>query len=241
MKKHLFIALLCLQPLWSLAQTPLTTAGDCSGYYYLTDHAAIEMTTYGEDGTPSVTVSSVISKVSAIPGGTASDFQTVVKDKDGNVLDQGSGTAKCQQGKLSIDMHQSMPSASMTQFQHMRVKADPSYIQYPSDMAVGQSLPDASYHMDIYKKESDKRFATVDYTISKRKVAGQETVTTAAGSWNCFKITSDMTMRIKIGIGIPMRFHVTEWFAPGFGIVKTADYNKKGKKMGYTELTAMKK
>jgi hypothetical protein len=234
MDKYLFIFLICLLPLSSTAQ-------NCGGYYYLTNQAEIQMTTYGEDGTATVTVSSRISKVTAIAGGTASNFQTIVKDKDGKILDQGSGTAKCQQGKLSVDMRQSIPSGSTKQFQDMEVKADQSYIVYPSDMNVGQSLPDAFYHMEIYKKESDKVFATVDYTVNNRKVTGKEKVTPAAGTWDCFKITSDMKMNMKIGIGIPFRFKVTEYFAPDFGIVKILDYNKNGKKMGYTELTAFSK
>ena len=31
-----------------------------------------------------------------------------------------------------------------------------------------------------------------------------------------------------------------QWFAPGFGIVKTADYNRGGKEVGSTVLTAFK-
>lgn len=212
MKKQLFTSIICMLPLSVFAQ-------NCGGYYYLTSHAAVQMTTYDEDDMPSVVVTSHIAKVSAIPGGTASDFHTTVKDKDGNILDQGSGTAKCRQGKLSVDMRQSIPSGSMKQFQNMQVKSDPSYIEYPSTMSVGQNLPDASCHMEMDKKETGKRFATVDYTVSNRKVAGKEKVTTPAGAWDCFKITSNMKMIMKIGIGIPLRFKVTEYFAPDFGIV----------------------
>jgi len=39
---------------------------------------------------------------------------------------------------------------------------------------------------------------------------------------------------MKIGIGIPMRAEVTEWFAPGFGVVKS-DANG-----ATTEITSVK-
>lgn len=234
MKKYFIILLIALLPLSVFAQ-------NCGGYYYLQDHSEIQMTSYDRDGKPSVVVTSRITGVSSIPGGIKSNFQTTVKDKDGQLMDQGQGTMKCLHGNLSVDMRQSMPSGSMKQFQNMRVKADEAYIVYPADMRVGQALPDASYHMEIYKNESDKRFATIDYTVSKRKVAGKEQVTTPAGSWNCFKITSSMTMKITIGIAIPMRFEVTEWFAPDFGIVKTEDDRRNGKQVGSMELTRIKK
>lgn len=234
MKKRLLFPIICLLPAYVFAQ-------DCGGYYYLQNHAVVQMTSYDQDGVPGVVVTSHISGVSAIPGGVTSNFQTTVKDKNGNVMDQGQGTMKCLHGNLSVDMKQSMPSGSLSQFKNMRVKADQAYLVYPSTMDVGQSLPDATSHMEMYKKETGKRFATIDYTVSDRKVAGKEQIKTPAGSWDCLKITSNMTMRIKIGIGIPMRFKVTEWFAPGFGIVKTVDYNKKGKEIGSMALTALKK
>lgn len=234
MRNYFLLACVLLFPSFVFAQS-------CSGYYYLRDHTEIEMTTYDRQGDPAVVVTSRVADVSSVPGGEESKFESTVKDKDGKVLEQGSGTAKCLQGNLSVDMRATMPSGSMKQFQNMQMKADVSYLEYPSNMSVGQVLPDASFHMEIYKKESSRRFATVDYTISNRKVEGKEEITTSAGKWNCFKISYDLKMRMKIGIGIPMQFTVTEWFAPGFGIVKTEDYSRKGKNMGSTVLTALKK
>jgi hypothetical protein len=70
--------------------------------------------------------------------------------------------------------------------------------------------------------------------MTKRKVEGRESVTTPAGTWNCFKITYHSKMIFKMGIGIPMNMDVTEWWAPGFGVVKTESDS------GKTEITAIK-
>jgi hypothetical protein len=49
-------------------------------------------------------------------------------------------------------------------------------------------------------------------------------------------------MKIKMGgIGIPMNMKTTEWFVPNFGIVKTETFNKKGKLVGSSLLTKLKK
>lgn len=234
MKKYLLLVSSLVFPSFAFAQ-------NCSGYYYLQNHTEVQMTTYDKHGKPAVVVTSRITDAKSIPGGMQSNFQSTIKDQDGNVIEEGNGTMKCDHGNLSIDMKQAMPSSSMKQFEDMRVKADEAYLTYPATMNIGQNLPGATFHMEMYKKANNKRFATVDYTISKRKVEGKETVSTPAGNWNCFKITYNMVMKIKIGIGIPMHFTVTEWFAPDFGIVKTTDYNKKGEVIGSTELTSLKK
>jgi hypothetical protein len=71
--------------------------------------------------------------------------------------------------------------------------------------------------------------------IINRKVVGKEQVTTAAGSWDCYKISSNTKMKIKtMGIGVPMNMDVTEWFAPGFGVVKTLS------KYGETAITSIR-
>ncbi len=57
-----------------------------------------------------------------------------------------------------------------------------------------------------------------------------------------FKISYNGLFRMQMsGIGIPMNMVVTEWFVPGFGIVKTESYNKNGKLMGSSMLTSIKK
>jgi hypothetical protein len=76
---------------------------------------------------------------------------------------------------------------------------------------------------------------TVSMTISDRKVEGKESVTTAAGTWDCFKISYKSKMVVKTaGIGIPVNIEGNEWYAPGVGVVKTQS------KSGGTAITAIK-
>jgi len=233
MKKILSICLLLL---------PAILFGqECGGYFYLQKNATIQMSSFNKNNEPGVVVTSHVLSVSPTSGGVTSDFTTTIKDQKGAVLDQAKGQMNCENGNLMVSMRQSIPASSLKEFQNMRVEASEGSLAYPSSMQVGQHLSGASFHMDIYKNESAKKFATVSYTISDRTVTGKESLTTPAGNWDCLKISYKMVMKVKIGIGIPTRFNVVEWFVPGFGIVKTADYNKKGKLIGYTELTMLKK
>ena len=76
---------------------------------------------------------------------------------------------------------------------------------------------------------------TLTMNVTNRKVEGKESITTPAGTWDCFKITSKSKIHMKMGpIGVPMNFDSTEWFAPGFGVVKTES------KHGETLITSVK-
>ena len=100
-------------------------------------------------------------------------------------------------------------------------------------MDIGDALKDAKMHLDMENASGMKQ--SVDMEVFDRKVVAKEKVTTPAGSWDCFKITYKSKMRIKtMGIGMPMNIEGTEWFAPGFGVVKTES------KHGGTEIVAIR-
>ena len=131
-----------------------------------------------------------------------------------------------------VDMKMSMP---MQQGQNYEtdVQADDIYMEYPSSMNVGDQLKDATMHMEMNNASGMKQ--TIDMEVTDRKVEGKESVTTAAGTWDCYKITQKTKMRIKtMGIGMPMNIETTEWYAPGFGVVKTESKN------GKTEIVSVK-
>ena len=110
-------------------------------------------------------------------------------------------------------------------------KAQSFYVEYPAMMKVGDNLKDASMEMTMDNKGMQQ---TMSMTVTNRKVEGQEKITTPAGSWDCFKITNHTKVVTKVmGMGIPINMDLTEWYAPGFGVVKSQS------KYGGTEITAI--
>jgi len=107
-----------------------------------------------------------------------------------------------------------------------------AYLGYPPNMKVGDALEDGEFDSDI--KTQSGLGAHLEVNIKNRKVEGKESVTTPAGTWDCFKISYHSKIVVKIGIGIPVNSDVTEWYAPGFGIVKSESGG------GGTEITALK-
>ena len=77
---------------------------------------------------------------------------------------------------------------------------------------------------------------TFTFNLWEGKVKGTESITTPAGTFDCFKLT--YTMKINMGAD-SQKYYVTEWYAKGIGLVKSVNADKKGNVISSEELTAM--
>jgi len=118
-----------------------------------------------------------------------------------------------------MDMKMLIPSTQQEQMGDMSAMGTVSFIQYPITINEGDRLNDASFAADFASSSGLK--GNISITVTNRKVVAKESVTTPAGTWDCLKITYHSKMILKIGFGIPVNTDVTEWYAPGFGVVKT--------------------
>jgi hypothetical protein len=214
------------------------SAQDCKNYYYMTNNAEVQMTMYDKNGAKSGMQTWKISGVKKDGNAFHSTIVSTLRDEKGKEIATGNGAYKCDGGKLMADMRMSLPQDQAKQLK-MDAELTDSYIEYPSSMKEGMDLPDALLNMDM---NNNGMASNVNFELKNRKVVGKEKITSDAGSWDAFKITYDAVMKIKMaGIGIPMNMKTTEWYVPNFGIVKTETFSKKGKLMGSSLLTGIKK
>jgi len=213
-------------------------AQDCKNYYYMINNAEVQMTMYDKNGVKSGTMTWKISGVKKDGTAFSSAVVSTLSDEKGAEIAKGNGLYKCDGGRLMADMRMSLPQDQAKQLK-MNASLNDSYIEYPVSMQEGMQLPDGLLSMDM---NNNGMASNMNFEIRNRKVVGKEKITSEAGSWDAYKITYDAVMKIKMaGIGIPMNMKTTEWFVPNFGIVKTETFNKKGKKMGSSLLTKLKK
>lgn len=213
------------------------SAQDCKNYYYMLNNAEVEMTMFDAKGTAvAKNVYNVLS-VSKEGAASVSDFTSTLKDVKGKTISSGKGKFKCDGGEIMIDMKMSLPS--LPQLQDMKMESDGNaFLNYPAHLKEGQSLPDGAFEMSSNANGMDM---SLQYKVTDRKVTGKEKVTTAGGSWDCYKITYNMSLSMKMmGMNIPVEMVAAEWFAPGFGVVKT-ETSKDGKLAGHMEITHVKK
>ena len=207
-------------------------AQDCSKYYFMQENKTVEMTIYNKKGDPNGKQIYNVNGVSNSGGITTANVNTEMFDRKGKSVAKSSGKYECKGGVVMVNMKMMIPSAQMEQFGKADVKADDVYIEYPSSMKAGDALKDANFNIDM---DQGGLKQTLILNISNRKVEGKESVTTPAGTWDCFKISYKAKLTIKTaGIGIPMNIDGTEWYAPDFGVVKTES------KQGGTAITSIK-
>ena len=206
---------------------------DCANYYYLQNNKTIEMTISNKNGKESGKMTYVVSDSKKNGSAVTATINSEFVDAKGKTITKATNNVKCENGVMQMNMKTFIPAAQMEQMKSGTATANDVYLEYPANMNVGDQLKDGQFNMD-YESASGLK-SSIEISITERKVEGKESVTTPAGTWECYKITSENKIVSKIaGIGIPIRMSVTEWYAPGFGVIKTES------KTGKTEITSIK-
>jgi len=226
MKKYLFISAACI------FLTLTLSAQDCKTYLFLQKNKVVEMTIYNKKGETNGRKVYQVSDVATTGGVTSGNLATEMFDKNGKSMAKATSTVRCDGGVMMIDMKMMMPQEHQEKYGNMEAKADDVYLEYPSGMHVGDALKDGTMSMEM---NNNGMHQTLKMTVRERKIQSRESVTTSAGTWDCYKISFKCKMGVKMGpINIPFNFEGTEWYSPGFGVVKSES------KYGGTAITSIK-
>ena len=222
-----------LLPVIFLFSSFISYSQNCSDFYYMQNNKTIEMTIYNKKGKEAGKNVYTTSNVSKSGNTTTSTVKSEFIDTKGKSVMQATNQVKCVGGVMMMDMKMFIPSGQQQQMGTAASgTASDVYLEYPANMKEGDALKDGNFSMNF--TSSAGMSGSVSVNITERKVQGKESVTTPGGTWNAFKITSKQKIHMKLLIGIPMNMEVTEWYAPGFGVVKSESGGAK------TEITAIK-
>ncbi len=226
MKKALFILSIMLFLFWNM------DAQDCSKFYPMTEGATFQYTNYNKKGKTDGIADYKITEVSNNGGSTQATMSIALKDEKGKEIYNSSYSFSCADNKVSIDYESLFPENMIEQMGDMEMEITGTDIEIPNNLTVGESLPDANVSMTMSVAGMNMK-TTVN--ILNRKVEKKETVTTAAGEFDCYVIYSDSQTQ---AMGMNRTFPSRLWLAEGVGMVKQETYKKDGDIMGSTELTA---
>lgn len=205
---------------------------DCQQYFFLQKNKTIEMTIYNKKGEPNGKQVYQVTDVTTAGGATSGAIASEMFDRKGKSIAKSNSAIKCTGGVMMLDMKLMLPQQQSEQFSKADAKVDNVYIEYPAGMKAGDVLKDGTLEAQMNNNGLQQ---TLTMVVSDRKVEGQESVTTPAGTWNCFKISYKAKITVKTGpIGIPFNIEGEEWYAPGFGVVKTQS------KYGSTAITSIR-
>lgn len=208
----------------------------CNEFYQLTAGSEWVMESYDAKGKMTGRNEQKVISFESQANSFIATVHSVIYDKKGKEVMQGNLDFKCEKGTMVVDMRNFINEEQMKMFQSYEMQVEAENLEVPSNLSVGQSLKDGSVTMTASNSPIPMNMSV---TITERKVEAKETVTTPAGTFESYKITSKSIVNSKMGIGMTFEFTTIEWLAPKVAVVKSESY-KKGKLQGYTLLTSRK-
>lgn len=205
---------------------------DCRSSYFLQQNKTVDLAIYNKRGDDNGMISYKILSVSAKGQATTGVVKSDMLDKTKKTISSSLNNVKCENGIMFMDMKLFLPQQQAEQFAKADTKAKNAYLEYPIAAKPGDQLKDGNFEI-VTDKNGLKQ--TLKMHIYNRQVTGTQKITTAAGSWDCLVITYQTKLDMQTGpIAVPLTFDTTEWYAPGFGIVKSVGKN------GSMELVAVR-
>lgn len=225
----------------AVASENVSASAGCSKLILFHKGAIIEGTSYdaaGKETSKTTTTVADVKDENGILIATSSALMnsSATGDKTINLV------YKCDGNNLYMDI-----TSMLQNFEGLNhLKGDIKPIQFPINISVGQKLPDASYTISM-----DRGAVKMDITATykNRIVAAKEKITTTAGSWDCYKVTTDIgsdvqgldaeTKKIMDAVKEKMKMSMTMWYNPELGIVRMEMYHS-GKLNIRTDITSVK-
>jgi hypothetical protein len=202
-----------------------------SGYMPFHQGTSFELTSYNQKGKLTSSVQHSIKDVASFSGGYRATVETEVMDDKGKSLMDGQYTIDCDEDGITLDVSSLLNSQTLTALSAMEVAVSGEGLFIPNTLHAGQTLPDASMHMQA--SMNGMTLFKLNMNITDRSVTASGSVTTPAGTFDCMKIVQTTSID---GLG-KSTYNSASWFAKGVGMVRTENYDKKGALESYTELT----
>lgn len=162
-------------------------------------------------------------------------FSSQSLDEKGKEIGNGQMEVKCEDGVFYFDMKNYLDDQMMEAYKDMQVEIESNNaMQFPGSIDIGASLPDANIVVRI-SNQGISMFS-LSINITNRKIEGKETITTPAGSYDCFKMTYDIESKTVMTV----KMKGIDWFAENVGTVRSESLDKNGKLQGYTVLESIK-
>ncbi len=204
----------------------------CNEYYVMQDGSSWEYQTFNPKGKVTGKNQQKVTAFSKNANGYVATVNSVMFDEKGKEVMKGDMEFKCENGTMYMDMRNFISEEQLKAFSSYEMKVEATSLQIPSTLSAGESLSDGKLTITASGAPFPMKMIV---TITDRKVEAKETITTPAGTFDCYKITSKMILENHMGIKITNQLATVEWIAPKVGTVKSESFNK-GKSAGYTVL-----
>jgi hypothetical protein len=210
-------------------------AQDCKMFFPSEKGTEMTMKSYnGKDKLTGSTINKILDK--QVDGNKIKViFSSRSLDEKGKETGNGQMEVKCEDGVFYIDMKNFLDDQMMEAYKDMQVEIETNNaMQFPGSIDIGMPLPDANILIKI-SNQGIPMF-TLSVNITNRKIESKETITTPAGSYECYKMSYDVETKTMMTV----KTKGIDWFTENVGTVRSESLDKNGKLMGYTVLESIK-
>lgn len=211
--------------------------GQCNEFYQFNEGDQWEMATFNAKDKPTGKTQQNVKSLEKTGNGYNAIVTSMHYDEKGKELMRSDLEFKCTDGTIYIDMRNFIPQEQLKAFQSYEMKAEAENLEMPSSLSAGQSLKDGSITITTIGAPLPMKMTV---KITDRKVEAKESITTPAGTFSCYKISSNMNVESQFGVKISLTMSSVDWISTKVGSVRSESYNKNGKLIGYTILTSRK-
>lgn len=157
--------------------------------------------------------------------------------KKGTVMASSESDWTCDDGVVHFTMNAMAMEGIDLSNAAIEVNIEGDEMDIPASFEVGQPLKDVNYRVTMAVSGINMMDRT--FQIKDRKVESIESVTTPAGTFDCYKINYTTESTGKSG-GTSKPIQTAIWYSDGVGLVKTENYND-GKVSSSQVLTKIEK
>ncbi len=141
--------------------------------------------------------------------------------KNGQVMGSSTSQWTCDDGVVRFTMNAMAMDGVDLSNAAIEVTITGDEMDIPDTFEVGQSLKDVTYHVTM--KVSGLNMMDRDFMIKNRQVASRESITTTAGTFDCFKVSYTTESVGKSG-STSKPIQTSVWYSASIGMVKMENY-----------------
>ncbi|WP_422860910.1 hypothetical protein ACOKFD_09005 [Flagellimonas sp. S174] len=210
---------------------------NCSSYYPMVQGASYAYDLYNKKNKLEGTTSYVVSNVQNNSGNTYATMNLKYEDAKGKNAFESDYNITCTGDGIKIDYKSLFPSQMRQQYEEMGLEMDitGTDVEVPNNLSVGKELSDANVNVNMNMSGMSMK---IEVNTTDRKVVGKESVTTPAGTFDCYVIAANISSEVMM---TKQQIKDKLWLSEGVGMVKQETYNNNGKLMSSMVLTSHSK
>lgn len=162
---------------------------------------------------------------------TITEIEFTTFNKKGEEVYSTIYSAECNNGDFYIDMLRFFDQNKLAEHVNVDIEIEGDFLGFPKLIKTTTRLLDGSITVIAGSNKP------MTMSMNNRKLLGEEKLTVAAGTFDCYKMSYDFTSDFGTG---KLQGNGITWYAKDIGVIKSEVYNTAGKLVEYTELISSK-